>query len=109
MNPSREGHPEGTASPRPAKIMAVKFCGGCNPTYDRVAYWEAIKARTGDAAVWVGADFPGPDGMLLICGCPSVCPLKHYNPADYGCFILVDSDRRTPEAVAASIFDKEGT
>ncbi|HRS83509.1 MAG TPA: hypothetical protein P5238_08490 [Smithellaceae bacterium] len=91
------------------KNVIVKFCGGCNPTYDRLAYWEEIKARTGDDVTWVGADFPRPDGMLLICGCHSVCPLKHYKPADYGFFILVDSDRRSPEDVAAGIIDKEGT
>lgn len=66
------------------KTVIVKFCGGCNPKYDRVAYWEEIKTRAGDAVTWVAADFPRPDGMLLICGCHSVCPLKHYNQADYG-------------------------
>ncbi|HNV57598.1 MAG TPA: hypothetical protein PK953_09740 [Smithellaceae bacterium] len=91
------------------KKVIVKFCGGCNPKYDRVAYWEEIKARAGDAVTWVAADFPRPDGMLLICGCHSVCPLKHYNQADYGFFILVDSDRKSPGSVAGSIIDKEGT
>jgi hypothetical protein len=90
------------------KTVAVKFCGGCNPTYDRVAYWEEVKARAGDAVVWVGADFPGPDGRLLLCGCPSVCPLKHYNPADYGCFIWWTATGG-PGGCRGQIINKEGT
>jgi len=100
MTQSREGHPEGTASPGPAKTIAVKFCGGCNPTYDRTDYWERIQAAAGDALVWVGADTPQPDGILLLCGCHSVCPLKHYDPSGYGCFVVVDSDRELPATIA---------
>ncbi len=99
MSKPREGHTEETASQRPTKTIAVEFCGGCNPTFDRVAYWERMKAETGDAVRWAGADAPRPDGMLLLCGCHSVCPLKHYDPSGYGCFVVVDSDRVSPATI----------
>ena len=36
----------------PAKMgrrVAIKFCGGCNPGFDRVQYFNRIRAAAGDS------------------------------------------------------------
>ena len=51
---------------------AVKYCGGCNPRYDRVAAVRALEAQLGEA---LPAAQPGvrSDELYVICGCTSQC------------------------------------
>ena len=56
--------------------IAVKFCGGCDPTYDRVEYLESIKAAAGDLLDWVSVDSPDFETLLIINGCEKACPEK---------------------------------
>jgi hypothetical protein len=79
--------------------IAVKFCGGCNPTYERLQYWERIKTVAAGRINWVGYDHPGLDGVLLISGCNTSCPEKNFNPADYGRFIVVCDELSDPEEI----------
>lgn len=55
------------------KQVALKFCGGCDPDYDRIEYWEKIRLAAGDRIQWVG---PEDDCRfaLVICGCKKACP-----------------------------------
>ncbi len=66
--------------------IAVKYCGGCNPYYDRVAAVEELRKEFPEAE-FSGAQFweaeenaasPGkaterPDLVLVVCGCQAVC------------------------------------
>jgi hypothetical protein len=79
--------------------IAVKFCGGCNPTYERLQYWERIKKAAAGRINWVGHDHPGLDGVLLISGCHTSCPEKNFNPADYRRFIVVRDEQTDPEQI----------
>jgi hypothetical protein len=54
--------------------VALKFCGGCDPAYDRVEYWEQIRLAAGDRIDWVRLDSGSYDAVLLICGCEKTCP-----------------------------------
>lgn len=57
-------------------VLAVKYCGGCNCSYDRVAMVERLRREFPDLTV-VNAE--GRDGegeadlVLVVCGCNSVC------------------------------------
>ncbi len=52
---------------------AVKFCGGCDPGYDRSAYWEAIRAQAGGLVDWVSLDEGGYEAVLIVDGCDTAC------------------------------------
>jgi hypothetical protein len=66
--------PERTALNR-RMIVRVRYCGGCNSSYDRVAFLRRVQGafpsitflQGGD-----GADFP-PDFTLAVCGCAVKC------------------------------------
>ena len=90
-------------SSTPCRTVAIKFCGGCNPTFDRLIYWDKIKAETSKAIRWVSPDHPRPDGFLLISGCRTSCPLKFINPDDYALFLQVSDPADSPEAVAEKL------
>lgn len=54
---------------RPA--VGLRYCGGCNPRYDRVAAVEELRAR------FPRLDFrpagPGQNLTLVVCGCSARC------------------------------------
>lgn len=51
---------------------AVKYCGGCNPRYDRVAAVRRLETELGDV---LPAAQPGVayDEVFVICGCSVRC------------------------------------
>lgn len=54
--------------------IAVKYCGGCDPTYDRVELVQRIKREAGDRIEWVTPEAQGYEAVLLVCGCLKACP-----------------------------------
>jgi hypothetical protein len=85
------------------KYVAIKFCGGCNPVFDRLRYWEEIQAAAGDSIIWVGPDHPEREILLMICGCHTSCPLKNLSPEDEARLILVNDERTVPEIAAEKL------
>ncbi|MDR1496610.1 MAG: hypothetical protein LBS67_06820 [Clostridiales Family XIII bacterium] len=69
--------------------MGFKFCGGCNPVYDRRAAYEKIRSdvcvRAAERGVEVSFE-PVREGvrydaLLVICGCANRCAsLTAYDP-----------------------------
>lgn len=55
-------------------LVGVKFCGGCNPRYDRGKALKAITGRMQDEAEFVIAEEGGEyDYLLVIGGCTNCC------------------------------------
>ena len=85
--------------------VALKYCGGCNPDYERTAYWEAIKQAAGDEFQWVRLEDGDYQAVLLICGCPKACPREDM-PSGVNLVCLSDPDS-SAEAVLAMLREKE--
>jgi hypothetical protein len=85
------------------KTVGIKFCGGCNPTFDRSQYWNEIKALSSGRINWVGFNHSGLEALLLITGCHTSCPEKNFHPADYNLFIVVRDNLTTPASVVEKI------
>jgi hypothetical protein len=49
--------------------ISVKYCGGCNPQYDRVELVEKIRASLKDKAELVSRESKGSDMVLAVQGC----------------------------------------
>lgn len=54
-------------------VIAVKYCGGCNSSYDRGAMVGRIRREFPVATIVNAEDQDGADLVLVVCGCPSVC------------------------------------
>lgn len=53
--------------------IGVKYCGGCNPLYDRVALVKSIEQKLQGKAVFVAAGTEGVDLILAVEGCSTAC------------------------------------
>ena len=52
----------------------VKFCGGCNPKFDRGQAVRELRSRVGDEAELCYAEEGVPyDALLVVSGCPNCC------------------------------------
>lgn len=54
--------------------VALKYCGGCNPDYDRVSVAESIRDRLeGQVEFVAAADCNDIDIILVLAGCGTAC------------------------------------
>ncbi len=52
--------------------LGVKYCGGCNPRYDRTAFVRRLETEFPAVSfVPAGEGFSGP--LLVVCGCAARC------------------------------------
>jgi len=58
------------------KKIGIQYCGGCNPTYERVELIERIQSRLGNQFLFVRHDSPRLDALVLVNGCPRSCATK---------------------------------
>lgn len=54
-------------------LVGVKFCGGCNPRYDRTACLEEVKRQHSHWDFQYAEEGRRYDLLLVIGGCPSCC------------------------------------
>lgn len=76
--------------------LYVKYCGGCNPVYDRCAFVDRVCAGTG-----LSVSFRNPeqaDICLLVSGCPRACAQAQ---ADTACIAV--NGTQTPEEIRQRI------
>lgn len=50
--------------------VALKYCGGCNPVYDRAALAEKLRAEAGLEWAKPGEDV---EHTVVVCGCERTC------------------------------------
>jgi len=81
------------------KRVALKFCGGCDPEYDRIAYCEKLHITAGDRIEWARPDDNGCHAALLICGCPRACPENDLASTYPRCIISITDDEEDSEEV----------
>ncbi len=53
--------------------VGLKYCGGCNPHYDRIAVAEDLKVRLGREIAWASPEAGDLDLVLAIEGCETAC------------------------------------
>ncbi|MBO5994558.1 MAG: hypothetical protein J6Q41_03510 [Firmicutes bacterium] len=53
--------------------IGVKFCGGCNPKYDRGKLYQKIPGAYPDHSFELADENKKYDLLLVICGCERVC------------------------------------
>lgn len=54
-------------------VCGVKYCGGCNPRYDRTGFFDAVRQDCRAAEFQYVRPEAVYDSLLVICGCPSKC------------------------------------
>ncbi len=90
-----------------AMKVAIKFCGGCDPAYDRVEFFQRIKLAAANFIEWLNPDEPGCEAVLLICGCLKACPEEELKGTSR--LVVVQRDELSPESVVAQLLGKGQT
>jgi hypothetical protein len=61
------------------KKIGIKYCGGCNTTYERVGMVERIQSRLEGRFLFLRHDQKNLDGLLVINGCARSCGTENIN------------------------------
>ena len=59
------------------KKVGVRYCGGCNPRYNRGGVFQKIRDRLQDIDFEVAQEGVEYDALLVIGGCTSCCASYH--------------------------------
>jgi hypothetical protein len=70
------------------KKIGIKYCGGCNPTYERLEVIQAVQSRLGDRFLFIRPDQRDLDGMLLINGCVRSCATENFDHRETAYFSI---------------------
>lgn len=55
------------------KRIGIKYCGGCNPSYERVEMVGRLQSLLKDRFIFFVNDQQDSDILLFVCGCPRAC------------------------------------
>jgi hypothetical protein len=61
------------------KKIGIKYCGGCNPGYERVEMIQRVQFRFNDRFLFLRHDEPDIDVLVLMSGCHRTCAGKDLN------------------------------
>lgn len=70
--------------------VGVKYCGGCNPRYDRVKFVTQLKQELGEGIEWLNASTAENtlDFVLVVCGCTAACAEHRQLNGTYGKLVV---------------------
>ncbi len=57
------------------KRVGIKYCGGCNPSYERVEWVERMKDQLGERFLFLPSRESNPDLLIFVNGCLRACAL----------------------------------
>ncbi|HSB06782.1 MAG TPA: hypothetical protein VLK23_16520 [Thermodesulfobacteriota bacterium] len=62
--------------------IGIKYCGGCNPKYERVEMVQQAQSLEGNRCLFLRHDQQGLDGVIAVNGCLRACAVKGLNQRD---------------------------
>ncbi len=88
------------------KRVALTYCGGCDPAYDRVEYARRIQAAAAGRLEWVGPEAGGADCVLIVCGCERACAVADLRLGGDVQLVSVTHGRLPPEEIVTELMRK---
>ncbi len=81
--------------------IGIKYCGGCNPEYDRVALVKYIEERLQKKAIFLSPESEELDLILAVQGCGTACAdLTHFK----GQLVYIVRGQKDADAFLKSIY-----
>jgi hypothetical protein len=59
--------------------IGIKYCGGCNPSYERVEIAHRVQSKFNHQLHFVRHDQPDIDVIILMSGCQRACAAQDLN------------------------------
>ena len=90
------------------KRVGVKYCGGCNPTYDRVKRVEVLMGALKDRIEVVSYEEAPFDLLLIVNGCPKACAdRKNVRSLSVNRLVIEDDEEGLEERLLTLIKEDE--
>lgn len=70
--------------------IGIKYCGGCNPRYDRINIANRIKKDIPGVEIVSASGGGSVDYVLVICGCTSACADRTGLNGKYGMTVITN-------------------
>ncbi len=68
-------------------LIGIKYCGGCNPRYDRSKFIKLLNKKLPSCKFEIISLIKEYDYVFIVCGCDSICAnaknIKSKNPLIY--------------------------
>jgi hypothetical protein len=64
------------------KKIGIKYCGGCNPHYERVEMIQRVQSLLKNRFIFLRYDQKDLDALVLVNGCPRSCSSIDFNQTD---------------------------
>jgi len=94
--PEKPSKPNKPIEIQTRKKIGIKYCGGCNPGYERVEMIERVQFRFNDQFLFLRYDEPDIDVLVLMSGCHRACAGKDLNTAKIPlCLVTGENDFNT--------------
>jgi hypothetical protein len=90
------------------KKIGIKYCGGCNPFYERVEMIQRLQSLLEDQFIFAAADLQDSDIMVLVSGCPRACANKNSNSSEVPSRSVVGEDDFESLIKWLTALDQEG-
>lgn len=74
------------------KKIGIKYCGGCNPSYERVEIVRLAQSELKDRFLWLRHDQPGIEFMVLLSGCARACATQDPHPTEIPRYSVTGED-----------------
>ncbi|MEF9987756.1 MAG: hypothetical protein RR234_05565 [Christensenella sp.] len=72
--------------------IGIKYCGGCNPRYERTSIARQLKKDLPNCEIVAADTAHETDFVVIVCGCKSACALADGLYGRYGRAFLTQSD-----------------
>jgi hypothetical protein len=87
------------------RSVALKYCGGCNPTFDRPAYVRKIKSAAGALIEWTTLPQEW-EKILFIQGCPAACLEKYFGSLKQEKVLSIKNNDRDPKEIVEKLLSE---
>ncbi len=67
------------------KRVGIRYCGGCNPFYERVEMIQRVQSLLENRFIFAVHDPQDSDIMVLVSGCPRACADKNSSNLEVPC------------------------
>ncbi len=90
------------------KRIGIKYCGGCDPAYDRGLYVKQIQMTAGNQIEWVLFDQGGFKDLLIIHGCDTACIDPEPFIKEGIRVISLNNNEKSPEEILSILLKEKG-
>jgi len=70
--------------------IGIRYCGGCNPRYERVEMIQGVQSVVGDQFLFIRHDQKDLDGLITVSGCPRACASKDLSQQEAPCHSVAE-------------------